>query len=106
MLFVNVVQDAEAVVRAKANFPLRREGGRLAKRLAILRFDAWLEPQLLLDLLADQAVVLGVDELQMLRHPARVDQGIGSPSRHDGYNSGHSSAACQSPSHEPQSESF
>src|SRR6266404_2347870 len=94
MLFVDVIQDPEAVVRAKANLPLGRERRRLAQWLAVLRFDTWVESQLFLGLRADQAIELSVDRRQMFRHPARVNEGI-RLTRHDGHNFGHSSSARQ-----------
>src|SRR5437868_6634771 len=95
MLLIDVVQDVKPVIWAKSNLPLRREWSRLAKRLAVLRFDVWLKTQLFLDRFANQAIVLGIDGLQMRRHSARVDQSIGLPPRHDGHDSDHRQAICQ-----------
>ena len=88
LLLVDVVQNTEAIARAKSDLPLRPEGSRLTQRFSVLGFDTRLEQQLLLHLIADQAIVLSVDGLQMLRHPARVDQRVELPPRHDGHNSG------------------
>jgi len=66
-LLVDVVQDAKAVVRAKADLPGGPERGRFLQGLAIRRLGAWLETQLLSNLLADKGVVFRVDGPQVFR---------------------------------------
>ncbi len=71
-LFVDIVQNAKAIIRAEADLPGGPEGRRLSQRLAIGRLDGWLEAELFANLFANRAVVFWVDGPQMLRDVKRA----------------------------------
>src|SRR5208337_3129265 len=99
LLLVDVVQQPEAIVWPEPDLPRGIERGRLHERLAIPRFNIGLVEELLLDRLANQRMVLGLDGAKVLFHLDRVDQRIAPPPSHDDYNSGQSSPVMSSSDH-------
>src|SRR5947209_4169988 len=91
--FVNVVKHAKAVARAEAEFPLCREWRGLPERLAVFRRDVRLQPQLFLQRVVNEAVVLVLHKGQVPWEVAGEGQAVGLSLRHDGSDFGRSNGA-------------
>src|SRR5205823_5401081 len=74
LLLIDLIENAEAVVRPEAQFPFSARDHWPLQRLAVAGFHVRFEEQLGLNLRPDQGMILGFDGLQMLLDLFGVEQ--------------------------------